>query len=307
MASVEKLAAIDIGSNGIRLLIGEVDDHGDIHAIKRLREPVRLGKDAFAQGVISKKTAAQAIQSFEKFAKLMRRHDVDRVRAVATSALRESRNKDEFVALVRKKTGIKIEIISGLQEAKLIHSAVSHRVTLENRNSVLIDIGGGSVEITISVDGKLRAMKSFKLGTVRLLQVLIERNLQEKSLRYLLQRSMGDLNEFVARNTKGEPIDFCIGTGGNFETLGKLRVALLNRSSVSSMTVFELGQIMDHLLAMSVKERVQFLRLRPDRADVIVPAGLVVHTIMRKIPCEMLVIPHVGLREGILSHLAEND
>lgn len=177
---------------------------------------------------------------------------------------------------------------------------------LENRNAVLIDIGGGSVEITISVDGKLRAMKSFRLGTVRLLQILAERNLQEKSLRYLLQRSMADLHDFVERTTKGEPIDFCIGTGGNFETLGKLRVALLNRSSVSSMTVFELDEIITHLIPMSFKERVQFLRLRPDRADVIVPAGLIVHTIMRKIPCELLVIPHVGLREGILTQLAEN-
>lgn len=303
---VEKLAAIDIGSNGIRLLIGEVDDHGDVYAIKRLREPVRLGKDVFSQGQISKRTAEKAIESFEKFAKLMRRHDVDRVRAVATSALRESSNKEQFVSLVKKKTGIKIEIISGLQEAKLIHSAVSGRVQLENRNAVLIDIGGGSVEITISVDGKLKAMKSFKLGTVRLLQILEERKLQEKSLRFLLQRSMSDLNEFVARTTKGEPIDFCIGTGGNFEALGKLRVALLNRSSVSTMNVFELDEIINHLLSMSIKERVQFLRLRPDRADVIVPAGLIIHTVMRKIPCEMLVIPSVGLREGILADLAEN-
>lgn len=303
---VEKLAAIDIGSNGIRLLIGEVDDHGDIYALKRLREPVRLGQDAFALGQISKKTATKALESFEKFARLMRRHDVDRVRAVATSALRESSNREQFVSLVKKKTGIKIEIISGLQEAKLIHSAVKGKVSLENRNAVLIDIGGGSVEITISVDGKLKAMKSFKLGTVRLLQILTERRLQEKSLRYLLQRSMGELHEFVERTTKGEPIDFCIGTGGNFETLGKLRVMLLNRSSVSSMTVFELGAVINHLLEMSLKERVQFLRLRPDRADVIVPAGLIVHTIMRKIPCEMLVIPHVGLREGILTKLADD-
>lgn len=301
---MEKLAAIDIGSNGIRLLIGEVDKHGHIYAIKRVRASIRLGKDAFAEGQITKKTAVKAIKCFAGFAKIMKRHDVDRVRAVATSALRESRNKDKFVTAVKKKTGIKIEVISGLEEAKLIQSAVADRVALEGRNAVLIDIGGGSVEVTVSVDGKIRAMKSFKLGTVRLLQILKERNLQEKSLRYLLQRSMSDLNEFVQHATKGEPIDFCVGTGGNFDALGKLRVALLNRNSVSSMTVFELNEVIEHLLAMSVKERVQFLRLRPDRADVIVPAGLVVHTIMRKIPCELLVMPQVGLREGILAQLA---
>jgi exopolyphosphatase/guanosine-5'-triphosphate,3'-diphosphate pyrophosphatase len=297
------IAAIDIGSNAIRLVLGEMTGHRDITLLKKVREPVRLGKDVFATGEISKKTAERAVETFKKFRGILKEADVHHVRAVATSALRETRNRDWFVSYVQAETGIKIEVIDGLEEARLIYTAVASRVDLHDKNALLIDIGGGSVELTISVKGRIKGVQTFKLGAVRLLQILEERDLKEKHLKNLLVELMAPVKTFVQSATKGVPIDVCVGTGGNFECLGKLRVALLNRNSIFSMTYHELSQLIEHLGSMSVKERIQYLRLRPDRADVVVPAALVIHAIMGFIPVEMLSIPYVGLRDGILADL----
>jgi exopolyphosphatase/guanosine-5'-triphosphate,3'-diphosphate pyrophosphatase len=300
---MENIAAIDIGSNAIRLMIGSLDSHHDIQVIKKMREPVRLGQDVFAHEEISRKTMTRALETFEKFAKLIAQNQVRHVRAIATSAMREAPNAKEFITEVKRKTGLSIEVIDGIEEARLIHTAVSHRVNLEQKNAVLIDIGGGSVELTVSVNGKTRGMQSFPLGTVRLLQIMSEKNLKEKNLRSMIHEHIGDAQKFVQDCTRGKPIDFSIGTGGNFECLGKLRVALLHRNSIYSMSRHELHQLVQHLESMSIKERIQFLRLRPDRADVVVPAALVAHEIMSLIPVETLLVPYVGLRDGILFEL----
>ena len=302
---MENIAAVDIGSNAIRLLIGRLDDHGDIHTIKKVREPVRLGKDVFADGMISERTTARALQTFSKFRALMEQHQVQRRRVIATSAVREAANRDEFVKAVRAASGLKVEIIDGLEEAKLVHTAVRHRVHLGDKVAVLIDIGGGSVELIVSVQGRIRGMRSFKLGTVRLLQMLQDKNLKEKNLREFVQTKMAEAQHFVLEATRGRHVDYCVGTGGNFECLGKLRVALLHRNSIYSMTHKELHELLEHLQGMTIKERIQFLRLRPDRADVVVPAAIVADEIMSAIPTEMLLVPYVGLRDGVLSELGE--
>lgn len=298
------IGAIDIGSNAIRLVLGELDKNHEVHILKKIREPVRLGKDVFADGVISKKTAERALQTFKKFKGILTANGVTHVRAVATSALRETKNRTEFVELVAKETGIKIEVIDGLEEGRLIHSAVASRVELENRNVLLIDIGGGSVELTVSQNSRIKGVQTFKLGTVRLLQMLEDRGLKEKHLRAFLQEQMDPVKAFLDSQIKGTTIDACVGTGGNFECIGKLRVALLNRNSIFSITYHELSQLIEHLGSMSVKERIQFLRLRPDRADVVVPAAMVAQTVMGLVPVEMMLIPYVGLRDGILTDLA---
>ena len=144
------LAAIDVGSNAIRLVIGELDRHGDIKILKKVREPVRLGKDVFSGGDISSKTLEKAIESFKKFRDLMRDHGVVLTKAVATSALREARDRDSFIREIKRCTGINIEVIDGIEEGRLIFSAVSNRVDLQEKVSLLIDIGGGSIELTIA-------------------------------------------------------------------------------------------------------------------------------------------------------------
>lgn len=298
---MEKLAAIDIGSNAIRLVIGTLDDHGDITVLKKVREAVRLGQDVFAIGTISEKTFTKALAAFMRFRDSLK--EVRHVRAVATSALREARNRDEFVKKVKDATGISIDVIDGIEEGRLIYSAVSHRVNLNDKVALLIDIGGGSVELTVVDHGVRKATQTFKLGTVRLLQLIETRGLRESQLRPLIDELMGPTREFIAKQVEKFHIDVAIGTGGNFETLGKLRVALLHKSSIFSMTSSEISELAAHLETMTVKERIQFLRLRPDRADVVIPAAHVTRAVMEAAGVDLLSIPYVGLRDGILTEL----
>jgi exopolyphosphatase/guanosine-5'-triphosphate,3'-diphosphate pyrophosphatase len=302
---MSQIAAIDIGSNAIRLVIGDLDLHGEVHITKKFREPVRLGHDVFSTGILSKKTIALAVESFSRFRRIIEQSNVTHMRAIATSALREAKNRDEFIQAVKDQTGIKIICIDGAEEARLIGRAIDQKVKLRNRNAIIIDIGGGSVEVIISIDGKVRAMESFKIGTVRLLQLMNERNLKEKNLQVFLNEKMQDVRKFVLDVVKTKRIDLCIGTGGNFETLGKLRVALLNKTSIYSMSAYELEELQTHLLGMSIKERIQFLRIKADRADVIVPAALIGLIIMNYVGCELLSVPFVGLRDGVLLELSE--
>lgn len=256
------------------------------------------------QAKSQKKTAERAIQSFKKFRSILKNNGVTYARAVATSAMREAKNRDWFVHEVEKETGIRIDVISGDNEARLIYTAVAERVNLEDENALLIDIGGGSVELTLVEDTVVKASKTFRLGTVRLLQMLEDRGLKEKQLKSVIDEVFAPARAFLKEAVANKQVDVCVGTGGNFECLGKLRVALLNRTSIFSMTSGELSQLIEHLSSMSYKERVQFLRLRPDRADVVVPAALVTQQVMSALEVETLQIPYVGLRDGILSDLA---
>ncbi len=299
------LAAIDIGSNAIRLILGELDQHGDVRTVKRVRESVRLGKDAFSgTGEISEKTIDRAVASFRKFRGILKDKGVTYVRAVATSALRDAKNRNDFVAKIKDASGITIQIIDGVEEGRLIYSAIASRLDLSEENSLLIDIGGGSAEITYTSEGQIRGTQTFKLGTVRMLQLLEDKGLKEKHLKGLIQERMGEVTSFIKDVVKKDELDSAVGTGGNLECLGKLRVALLNRTSMFTMSRNELGSLIEHLSGMSYKERVQFLRLRPDRADVIVPAALVTHAIMLAADIDVMNVPYVGLRDGILWDLA---
>jgi exopolyphosphatase/guanosine-5'-triphosphate,3'-diphosphate pyrophosphatase len=299
-----RLAAIDVGSNAIRLVIGEQDRHGDIKTLKKFREPLRLGKDVFKNGSISEKSTERVVQTFQKFSEMIKAHGVDLTRAVATSAMREAKDREPLINAVFKASGIKIDVIDGLEEGRLIFSAVTHRVDLEEKISLLIDIGGGSVELTVADHGRPIGCQTFKLGTVRMLQLLEDKGLKEKQLRPLIQEQMGQVKAFLQSTLKGLEIDHAIGTGGNFECLGKLRVALLHKNSIFSMTKPELDQLVEHLESMTIRERIQFLRLRQDRADVVIPAALVTSAIMEIAQVDVLTIPYVGLRDGILSDLA---
>ncbi len=298
------IAAIDVGSNAIRLVIGEINGDGEIKVLKKVREPVRLGQDVFSKGEISRKTFEKALESFKKFQRLMMEHGVTRSKAVATSALREAADRDLFINEIKKATGIQIEVISGLEEGRLIFSAVENRLNIREQTSLLIDIGGGSVELTVADHGRPIAVQTFKLGTVRLLQLLEERGLKEKHLRSLINELAEPARVFIKNHKKRFEFDYAVGTGGNFECLGKLRVALLHKTSIFSVSRAEIEQIIERLEAMSMKERTQSLRLRPDRADVIIPASLVTLAIMDAADIDLLMVPYVGLRDGLLSELS---
>lgn len=298
-----RLAAIDVGSNAIRLVIGEVGKNGEIKVLKKFREGVRLGKDTFSDGTISKKSIERTVETFIKFRRFIKEHDARQVRAVGTSALREARNRDTLISEVLKISGLQLQVIDGFEEGQLIFSAVVRRLDLVGAKSVLIDIGGGSVEVSIADGKKVSATRSFPLGTVRLLELLGTKNLREKHLPNLIESAMKPVRSYLRENLRNQSVDFAIGTGGNFECLGKLRVALLSKTSIYSMSFDDLHELTDHLASMSVKERIHYLRLRNDRADVIVPAALVTLAIMESIPTDTLNVPFVGLRDGLLASM----
>src|SRR5262245_16107867 len=167
-----KIAAIDAGSNAIRLIVGEVRDNGQVEPIENIRLPVRLGQDAFTTGFLREETIQQGVDAFLHFRRVADDFGVTKIRAIATSALREASNSHILLDRIQQTSGIEIEIINGEEEARLIHLAVENALELDNKRAVLIDIGGGSVEVTISENKKIISTESYNMGTVRLLKKL---------------------------------------------------------------------------------------------------------------------------------------
>ena len=301
-----KISAIDIGSNAIRMMIAELHS-GQMFSYKKYRSSVRLGSDVFKQGTISEQTIQQAEEAFVHFAHLNKKFNIDQCRAVATSATREAQNKNELIQRIERKSKIKIDVISGIEEARLIFNAVKNEIVLDNKNAVLIDVGGGSVEVTQVENAKLKVSQSFPLGTVRLLDALSKKKMSENHLKIVLGDHMQSLNHFIQKNFNGQNFEFAIGTGGNLECMARLKLDLLKKSPNSYCTLEELIQISDLLKTIPIKDRISKLKLRPDRADVIVPALLVVKTILRQYGIRKILIPCVGLRDGILWGMQNNN
>jgi exopolyphosphatase/guanosine-5'-triphosphate,3'-diphosphate pyrophosphatase len=295
-----RVSAIDIGSNAIRMMIAELTGHhSQLKVIKKFRAPVRLGHDVFTSGIISEHTLELALSTFHQFSETNREFGVQKCRAVATSACREAKNSKAFVDAIKKLSNIQIEVIDGIEEGRLIHLAVQKELDLSHKKSMLIDIGGGSVEVTFSKGSKMLATKSFPMGTVRVLENLAKRKMNESHLSIIMGEFMSTLGEHIYDNSDHDPIDFAIGTGGNLECIGELKVQLLNKTPNTFVTFTELSQIIDKVKSLSLKDRVDKLHLRPDRADVIVPAAVLVQTIMRQAETQKLLIPRVGLRDGL--------
>lgn len=299
------LAAIDVGSNALRLAIGETDVQHRITLVESIREPVRLGKDVFTQGALKEETIEASVAAFHRFREAIMLHGAGRVRAVATSATRESTNRELFLDRIAGATGIEIEIIGPEEEARLIYLAVADKVNLKNKSAMLIDIGGGSTEISVVSNGTIQMTESFRLGAVRLLQVLEEKKHGEARFHVLLDEYMGAVRKRIVRDLGIRTFDLCVGTGGNIETLGDLRRGLLTRDRDTSLPAEDLDALIKVLQAKSYEQRVQELGLRPDRADVIVPAALVLRTILRAAKIGEIVIPGVGLKDGLLLDMVE--
>jgi exopolyphosphatase/guanosine-5'-triphosphate,3'-diphosphate pyrophosphatase len=219
---------------------------------------------------------------------------------VATSAVREAKNKHQFVEQIFKKSKIQIEVIDGIEEARLIHLAVHKELDLHNKKIMLIDIGGGSVEITFSENGYMSATKSFPMGTVRILDHLQKRHLTEKDLNLIIGDFLEPLIHHIESQQGSHQLDFAVGTGGNLECMGKLRKLILGKTPTTHLTYKELTSILEEVKKISIKDRQAQLDMRPDRVDVIVPAMTLVQTILRLSETQRLVIPGVGLRDGLL-------
>lgn len=294
------LSAIDVGSNAIRLSIGRVDNDQKITIIDNLREAVRIGRDVFTKRVISDDVMEQASEAFRRFKDTIERNGVTQTRAVATSALREAMNRDTFIDRIAQVSGIDIAVIGAEEEARLIHLAVGEKINLKNKTAMLIDIGGGSTEITFTVDGSIVSTESFRLGSVRLLQMLEEKKYGEKKFNALVREYVDATQRRLKREINGKKFDLCIGTGGNIDALAALRKDLLLKDRNSAISASELDAIVKKLLSLTFEERVQQLRLRPDRADVIVPASIILQEILKVAGIDEIEIPKVGLKDGII-------
>src|SRR5262245_24340832 len=167
VGSVPKIASIDVGSNAIRLLIATATTDGGYQPVHSVREPLRLGQDVFSKGSISTQTIDRMVQTFVDFKQKLDEHKVGRVKAVGTSALREATNRDSILKTVTKTTGIEISIIGGEEEARLIHQAAKQVVNLKNKIAMLIDVGGGSVEVVLADDSNVLCTESYAMGSVR--------------------------------------------------------------------------------------------------------------------------------------------
>ena len=305
---MQNIAAIDTGSNAIRLIVGEIRDSRRVEPVENIRLPVRLGQDAFTTGFLREETIQQGVDAFLHFRRVADDFGVTKIRAIATSALREASNSHILLDRIQQTSGIEIEIINGEEEARLIHLAVENALDLEDKRAVLIDIGGGSVEVTISENKKIISTESYNVGTVRLLKKLNGEEKQAASKRpfSLLVREYAEAaRRRIDREIGSEKIHLCIGTGGNVEEMGKLRQRLFKKSSDNVITLSELQVLIEELSGMSVKARIRKLNLKPDRADVILPAAVVLQLIANEARVKEIQIPNVGLKDGVLIEMAD--
>jgi len=303
---MSKIAAIDVGSNAMRMVVGEVDESWRVNTLENIRLPVRLGQDVFSKGYLEKGTIQQTEEAFLRFKHVADNYGVQRVRAVATSAAREASNGDLLIDRVLRASGIELEVISGEEEARLIHQAVVHALNLKNKRTMLIDIGGGSVEVTISTGQNIISTESYNMGTVRLLEKLDTKNNSKHPFGKLVREYAEAARYRIERDIGGEKIQVCAGTGGNVEEIGRLRQKLFKADSDRFITLDELKELIERLNRLSYEERIRKLKLRPDRADVILPACIVLHMIAGEAGVKQIAIPNVGLKDGILLDIAED-
>ncbi len=304
-----RYGVVDVGSNAIRMQVIEVREGGGPAAVlDTRREPVRLGQDVFLTGQVPEASIAQAVEAFRSFRAACDRWQVRGVRAVATSAVREATNQAEIVRRIAGATGITIEVISGTEEAYLLVKGVEGRVDLSKGRSMLVDVGGGSVEVTLVEDGQIAVSESYRLGAVRLLEALTRdvRGKRDADFLALLDQYVGSLDRRIAERLGSERIDRFVATGGNMESLGDLaarEAPLREEDGVDSLPRKVLSDWIQRLARLSYAERVEELGLAPDRADVVLPAAVVYYRLAAVARVDRILIPRVGLRDGLVSEV----
>ena len=283
------IAAIDIGSNGARLLIKSFDDNAPASSrIKKqlfVRIPLRLGKDVFALGKISKERQRMMMHMMKGFRQFMLLYNVEHFRACATSAMRDAENGKKVMRHIEKETGIKLEIIPGAEEAQLLCNNLVENTESGVGNFAYVDVGGGSTEISLLHDGVLAESHSFNIGTLRMLAGAVtpeERN------------AMCRMLEKYAEDFPGTKI---IGSGGNINRL--FRLAKIKGDS-RSLPVATLKQLYAELAPLSLEERMEQFKLKDDRADVIIPAAEIFLLVARSLKCEDILVPNISLADSIV-------
>jgi len=297
-----RVAAIDAGSNAIRFVAADFDGPTSCEVVGKIRAPVRLGHGVFTEGGLNDRTMDDAVQAFRRFRCEIDSLGVERFRAVATSATREAANRDLFLERIRRESGIDLEPISGAEEARLVHLAVRGCVDLSHGRWILVDLGGGSVEISLVDDSGILWSESYEVGTVRLLETLAAARGCHDSLRQWVRRQLAALTIPPPHAYPG-PTTFA-ATGGNIEAIARLALSYMDPLKLALLPVNRVDAVIHLLSAMTIRERIDELRLRPDRADVILPAALVYRYFAKLVQAEQIVVPSVGVKEGVLLDVA---
>tara|TARA_B110000438_G_scaffold210574_1_gene202575 strand:+ start:864 stop:1745 length:882 start_codon:yes stop_codon:yes gene_type:complete len=287
---IKKYAAIDIGSNAVRILVTNVVSYKKKTVFLKnalVRVPIRLGQDAFTNGKISDKNIKRMIKSMKAFKLLMEVHEVKDYLAFATSALREAKNGSYLVEKVLKKSGIKIEIIDGKKEAKIISNTNVFDTINKEKTFLYVDIGGGSTEFSVLINGKRNQSKSFKIGTVRMLNSKVE------------QVTLNEAESWVRRHTLMHERIYLLGTGGNINKLHKIANINDNRP----LSYLTLNTLYNQLDALTYEERIVDLGLNPDRSDVILLAAKLFIKILNWSGAKDIYVPKVGLSDGMIREL----
>ena len=284
---IKRFAAIDIGSNSVRLLIENVLQNGEGPIFKKsalIRVPVRLGGNAFSNHSIPEITVRQLIDTMIGFKHIMRANNVLHYKGCATSAMREATNGAQIIKRIKKEAGVNIDIITGNNEAHIIFNSQKAVREKMAKNCVFVDVGGGSTEITVFKNGKVAAAKSFKIGTIRLLQKTVSKA-EWKKMKDWLHDTTLRMREVSM-----------IGSGGNINRISKL----VQLNTDKPLTFKKLNAVIEELKLYSYDDRIKKFDLNPDRADVIVPAGEIFVSIMQWMKAEKIFIPKVGLGDGIV-------
>ncbi len=287
----KKFAAIDIGSNAVRLLVSTVtEQEGKDPLFKKtslVRVPIRLGADVFISGAISEENIARMVDTIQAFNLLMKSHKVNSFKACATSAMRESANGEEVAAFIHEKTGIGINIIDGNDEAAIIAATDLHALIQNDKTYLYVDVGGGSTEFTLYSNGKTVSSRSFKLGTVRLLNEMVP------------EGTWKEVEEWVKKETRNFTKIDLIGSGGNINHLFKSS----GKSNGKPLSFLYLSSYYQLLQSFTYEERITELNLNQDRADVIVPAAKIYLSAMKWTRARRIYVPKIGLSDGIIKSL----
>ena len=287
------IAAIDIGSNAARLLITDVttgDDNKPVfNKLNLIRVPLRLGFEVFETGVISKQKTGMFLQTMKAFKHLMNAYGVEHVKACATSAMRDAKNSGDVIRKVKLETDIAIEIISGDMEAGLVFESHIAETLDKDHSYMYIDVGGGSTELSFFSNGVLIFKESFNIGTIRLLQNQVNDKTWEL------------MKEIIKTVTKGQKEMVAIGSGGNINKI----FSMSKRKDGRPITLELLKDYHRELSNVGLEDRIKLYNLRPDRADVIVPALLIYTNAMRWAGATEMYVPKIGLVDGLVQHMWE--
>jgi len=288
---MKRVAAIDIGSNAIRLTIAEVISPSHYKVIEKFRFPIRLGTDVFQMGEVGSVKIQEIIEVFKNIKSYLDQFYVQDLRAVATSALRDASNSKLLISKILENSKIKINVISGIEEANFIFQVIAHELPVLTGKVLLIDIGGGSTELSFINEGVLEKIESFNVGTLRLLSE------QKNDFKKLLETVRNQIN-----NQKYK----VVGTGGNLRRMGKLRKKIFNRADPTIIYKNEVIDMYNHLKEFTPIQLMKKYDLKHDRAEVITPALNIFSSILNEIDVDLVNLPKLGLTDSLLLEMSSS-